>query len=123
MLPAYQRLGAGDGVGLHVNPWLKMGDELRFLERDGQFGFEADARFDLVTQVLREKSEVVATGVFGVVHREIGMAQQVVDVAPVLGEEADADGRCDRNVAFLQFHRLGGDPAYSVDDFEHGDAG
>ena len=96
MLPAQQRLGAGQAaIAVHLGLVVK--DELLFLHRLAQVGLQGGAVGDHGLHLRIEEAQGVAAGRLGLVHGQIGLFQQFVDGCLVIAEQGDADARacCD----------------------------
>ncbi len=65
--------------------------ELAAIERFSQPRFQGKAARRPLVQVLGEEPVLVAAVFLGVVHRRIGVLQDLFRIGPVLGEHADAD--------------------------------
>ena len=88
MLPAHQRLEAGDAAEVEVDDRLVVQDQLLVLDRALELlaAIEPGQRVDV--HVVGEDRVAVGAGGLGGVHREVGVAQQVV--AGLGGGDADA---------------------------------
>ena len=75
-------------------------------ERAAQVALQREAARSRLVHLLGEELVVGAAELLGVVHRRIGIADQRLRVAPVVGEDGDADRRRDDELALLDHDRL-----------------
>ena len=90
MLPADQRLDANDQSALQADQRLVMQDELAVDQGAPQVAFHHQALEGRLVHVRRIETEGIAPHLLGLVHRRIGVAQQVFHVPAVLRAKADA---------------------------------
>ncbi len=67
-----------------------MQHQLVTLDRMAQIVFELQPAHHPVVQLGREELQVVAAAVLGLVHRDVGMPHQLVDVIAVVGKHRHA---------------------------------
>src|SRR5882762_9475450 len=98
MLPAQQRLQRHDTVRFHVDDRLIVHVELPALQRGAQARLDGDALFEPAVHAGAEELEVVAAAVFRLVHRRVGVPQQLthVDAVVRIQRHADTHGRHQR---------------------------
>ena len=105
MIPAHERLGAGDLAGLEVELGLVVDDDLAGLDRVGQLADQREAGARVA--VARGAVDLVADAAgLGRVHGDVGALHQRLDVAAVLGEHRDADAGAHEQRQALEAERL-----------------
>ena len=104
VLPAHERLDAGDGPARQVGLRLVVQDELAVVDRVAQL---ADEREPLAAVVVARRQVDLVAGAhpLGLVHRDVGALQQPDRVGRVLGVERDADARVDVDGDVLDVER------------------
>ena len=93
VVPAQQRLGAQDAAGLQRHDRLKVQHEFVALQGAPQLQLQLRVPLGARRHVVREALEVVAPFALGVVHGEVGVAQQRVGVLVVHRIDRQADAR------------------------------
>jgi len=91
VVPPQQRLGAEDAPGLQRHDRLEVQHEFVALERTTQAQLQLRMAFGARGHVVREALEVVAPFALGMVHREVGVAQERVGVLVVHRVDREAD--------------------------------
>ena len=76
MLPAHQRLEAGEGAGGELDLRLEEGDDLAAVEALQQLGEERLAPLDLEAQVLAEVAHVAGAGGLRRGERDLGVGER-----------------------------------------------
>ncbi len=94
MLPAHERLDAGELAGVDVELGLVVQHELALANRARQLGQQLEARRVVAVELLVVHG-MRQPGLLGHVHGDIGALQQRVDVAAVRGEARHADAGLD----------------------------
>jgi hypothetical protein len=91
VVPAHQRLEAGDPASLQVDDRLII--ELKITPRDrlAQVEFQASAQFGLQSHLRLEETVDAASVLLGAIHREVGLLQQRRRVAVSAVEDRNAD--------------------------------
>ena len=127
MLPAHQRLEAGEPAGTHVELGLVVQDELaRVGQRGAQLGDQRETQRAVVVEhpVVDRQPEV---RLLGDVHGDVGVLQQRGEVGAVLRGDGDADAGLDVEADPLEDERgrqLGPDtPAEGLGVHGIGDVG
>jgi hypothetical protein len=98
MLPAHERLDAGDAATVELDDRLVVDLELAGLDRRRQVGTELEAVDRAAMELLLEDADRTDAALLRAVHRDVGVAQQVVDRSGA-GVERHADGGRDREAA------------------------
>ena len=111
VLPAHQRLEAGDAAEVEVDDRLVVQDQLVVLDRALELLAAVEPGDGVDVHVVGEDREAVGAGGLGGVHREVGVAQQVV--AGVGGGDADAGAQV--QALALEHHGGGEDVEQAVD--------
>ena len=93
VIPAQQRLGAQDAAGLQRHDRLKVQHEFMALQGAPQLQLQLRVPLGARRHVVREALEVVAPFALGVVHGEVGVAQQRVGVLVVHRIDRQTDAR------------------------------
>ncbi len=106
MLPAQQPLVSDDASGRDLDDRLVEHPQLLVLQRAAQVVLELHAARRREVHLLGEELVVGAPRFLRVVHRRVGVADQRLRVAPVVREDADADGGRNLQVALVHRHRL-----------------
>ena len=88
--PAQQRLGADDFAAREVDLGLVAHEELVAVERAPQLALQHQPLDGGGVHFRRVEALAVTAGALGVVHRGVGVADQVDDVVGVLGAGRDA---------------------------------
>jgi hypothetical protein len=100
--PAQQRLGADHAAVAHIDLGLVANHELVALDRAAQLALEHET-FDRGRIHLRRiEREGIAAVLLGVVHRRVGIADQIDDVLRVARTERDADARRQENLLLIE---------------------
>jgi hypothetical protein len=96
MVPAHQRLEAGDAVGLDVDDGLV--EEVEFALDDGQahLAQQLDALLDLGPHGRLEHDAAIAAPELGLIERDVGVLEQVQRVGVRVGMERRAQAGADR---------------------------
>src|SRR5919201_3871033 len=89
--PAEQGLDADDVPLLEIHFRLVVQRELAALQAGAELLLEAEQLPKLPGHVVPEDLEAAAAGLFGRVHREVGVPNQLLAVAGTAGMESDAD--------------------------------
>ena len=99
MVPAHEGLD-GDGLaGGEIDDRLVLDDELALLDRALELGLEAVAADDRVAHRGREDREAALAALLGVVHGDVGVAQQLLGVRVRVAARGDADAEADVDAA------------------------
>ena len=106
MPPADQRLGPDDPPVLQIDLRLEHDAELAFLDGVPQLAHERQAG-GTVRVLLGRIHRAAPVAALRVVHRHVSALHEGVDVAPVNGEERDADARGDLEWKVLDSERRG----------------
>ena len=117
MAPAHQRLGAHQTAAADLHPRLVVHLELVALDGHPQILLELDALAGQTHQLRGEPAHAVAAGLLGAVERQVGIAQQRVDVMAVAREAADAHRGRDLHLQPTDHHgaaQLGLQPAHQL---------
>ena len=101
MLPAHQRLVSGDAPGARVDHRLVVHAQLVLAQSAAQVALEREAARGRLVHLGGEELVIGAAHLLGVVHRRVGVADQRLGIAPVVGKHRDADGRRDRELALV----------------------
>ncbi len=105
VIPAHERLGAGDLAGLEIELRLVVHDDLTGLDRVRQLADQGETGAGMA--VAGRAVDLMADAArLGGVHGDIGALHQRLDVAPVLGEHRDADAGADQQRQALEAERL-----------------
>ena len=107
MAPAHQRLDTGDAAGGQLDLRLVGEEQLVGIERAAQLGFEFEARHRARAHVFAVDDAAIAARGLGLVQREARGAQQFVGEAAMVGEQRDADGAGDEEIAVPDQERRG----------------
>ena len=107
MLPAQQRLEAGDAPRMNVDDGLVVHVELVELERDAQGRFDGHAFLERTVHLRREHLEVVSAQILRLVHRRVRVLEQLAHGGAVAREQADADAHGGHQRAAVDHHRRG----------------
>ena len=99
MIPAQQRLNAGDLAAGHVDLWLIVQRELVALQRAAQRTLQHQALDRLRLDLLGEETEAVLAVFLGEIHRHVGILGQRLHVGAVVWIGRDADRG--RGMAFV----------------------
>ena len=91
--PAQQRFGADDAAVAQVDLRLVADHELVAFQRAAQLALQHQPLDRRGIHLRRVEGEGVAAVLLGVVHRRIGVADQVDDVLGIARAEGDADAR------------------------------
>ena len=119
MLPAHERFDADDAAGTQVDLGLIAEAELVALHGVVQFALANESELGQVIHAGGVGAERVASHLLCAVHRAVRVAQQVLGLHPVLGEEGDAGTRGHEQFVAVELDRstngieqlLGDDPA------------
>ena len=105
VLPAHERLDAGDASGREVDLRLVVQDELVALERAAQLGDQREplARVTVTGRVVGLKARA---RVLGLVHGDVGALQQRVGVGAVLGAQGRPDAGVHHDLEPLDLERV-----------------
>ena len=96
MLPAHERLEAGDAAAAELHDRLVAHDELAALQAELELGLELHAPGHGLVHRGREELEVARALALGLVHGQVGVAQQPLRaLADVAGPAAVVDGDAD----------------------------
>ena len=102
VLPAQQRLDAGDRAGLERADRLVDEEELVAIERGAQVELELPVIEHGRVHLGREHDVAVLAGRLRLVQRDVGVAQQLARCAAVADRDADARGHRDRGAGELE---------------------
>ena len=91
MLPAHERLGTEQAAAAAINTRLIVEAQLAAFDGMAQVVLDIQALAGARVHLDREELRVVATGEFCLVHRDVGIAHQGVDIAAVFGIDRDTD--------------------------------
>ena len=91
MVPAQQRLDAGDLSAHHIDLRLVVQRKLVALQRAAKCGFQGQALDRLRLDLLGEETKAVLAVVLGEIHRHVGILGQCLHVAAVGRIHRDAD--------------------------------
>ena len=105
VVPAHQRLDAEQFALGEVDDRLVLEEELAALERQVDVLLEAQPLAQLLLHARLEHHEARLAGRLRVVHRDVGVAQQLLGVVARL-REGDADAGRDVGVAAVELQRL-----------------
>ena len=105
MIPAHQRLDAEQLPLRQVDDRLELEEELVALERAIDVLLEAQPLAQLLLHARLEHDEARLAGCLRVVHRDVGVAQQLLGVVAGL-REGDADAGGHVGVAAVEQQRL-----------------
>ena len=106
-VPAQQRFHRADLVAAEVDHGLVDEPQLLLGDRAAQAGLERRAARGEFRHRAVEERDGFAARALGVVHREVGVAQQLVDAGAVVGPHRDADRRRDRDLVRVHGGRHG----------------
>ena len=98
MLPAHERLHAGQAAGREIDLRLIVQAHLAALDRGAQLGRDRDTVADLDVERVAVEAEAVAAVFLGAIEREVGVDHEGVgrrDLGPI---EGDADARRDAHL-------------------------
>ena len=107
VLPAYQRLGAGDFPPIEVNLRLILKKKFLPLDRAAQAVFQHQPLVDPRVDLLRIKLEGISSELLGAVHGGVRVLQYRFPVGTVLRVKARADAAGDVELALPDRDRLG----------------
>ena len=96
MLPAQQRLDAGDAAAGAIDLWLVMQEQLGFVERAPQPRLQDHVPDRPFSHGGAVELTAVAAGRLGDIHRGIGVSQQGVDAVAVNRGEGNTDAKRDK---------------------------
>ena len=120
--PAQQRLGADDAPVAQVHLGLVVHQELVALQRAAQLALEHQPLDGGGVHLRRIEREGVAAVLLGVVHRRVGVADQVDDVLRVARTEGDADAGGQEHLVFLQLEGAADLGEHAARQLRHGAA-
>ena len=111
VLPADQRFDPDQLAARHVQARLVVQHQLVPAQRQAQVVLDRKPLLGAGVHVGREELVVVAPLLLGVVHRHVGVLHERAAIAPVVGEDADADRARGAERLALDHHRRahGGD--------------
>ena len=98
MIPAHQRLEAGDLAGLQVEDRLVVDLELAVGDGLAQVELERAARLQPLVHLALEEAVRAAAVALGEVERHVGVLQQQVGVGAVVRRDGDADAGADHDM-------------------------
>ena len=107
VVPAKQRLGAGDLAGDQAHLRLEGEHELAALDGFGQRLFGVDLLLVLGGELGVEQAMLAAAARLGAVHGDVGGAHQRFDARAVIGRDRDADRGADVDAVRAKLERLG----------------
>ena len=119
MTPAHQRLGADHRSVRETDLRLVVQLELVLGIGAPQLDIEASARLRLRAQHRQEEAIGSPPGRLGLVERQIGIGDQLVDVLAVVGRDRDAGAGGDVQDMVLDRERLGEPLEHRLDDLAH----
>src|SRR5690348_18315768 len=96
MVPPCQRLEAGDRAVLEPNDRLIEDRDLLAFERAAQFGFERQAIGLARAHGRLENIDAVAANAFGVIHREFGVLENLLNPIGLAIAERQPDRSCQK---------------------------
>ena len=91
MVPPNQRLDREHAAGAEIDLRLVEQRELAARQRVIEVLAQPELLADLLIEVGRIKLDAIAAGLFGAIHRRVGVGEQRVHVLAVVGEGRDAD--------------------------------
>ena len=103
--PAQQRLGADDAPVAQVHLGLVVDHQLVALQRAAQLALEHQPLDRRGVHLRGVEGEGIAAVLLGVVHRRIGVADQVDDVLRIARAEGDADAGGEEHLVLVQLER------------------
>ena len=101
MLPADERFHADRHASREAEDWLVVEDEFAAWQGAPEPALHDRALLRLFLHLLREELEAVAARLLRAVHRGVDVGDEHLGVVAVARVEADADGRLDEQLAFL----------------------
>ena len=101
MLPAHQRLVADHFAALRLDDALVVQPQLALADGAAQIGLEREAPRGRLVHLLGEELVVGAPELLRVVHGGVGVADQRLGIAAVVGEHRDADRAGDGELALV----------------------
>ena len=105
MAPAHQRLDAGHAARAQLDLGLEVQDELVVVDGVGQLAGELDA-LAAVAVLARRVDLDLGLARLGLVHRDVGVAQQQRAVGPVQRGDRGADAGADLRAKAVEVERL-----------------
>ena len=120
--PAQQRLGADDAAVAQVDLGLVAHHELVALQRAAQLALQHQPLDGGGVHLRRVEREGVAAVLLGVVHRRVGVADQVDDVLRIARAEGDADARGEEHLVLLQLEGAADLGEHAARQLRHGAA-
>ena len=105
MLPAHERLHAGDPSRAHGDHRLVQDAELLALDRETEVRLELEQRHGVRVHLLVEHLVARLAVRLRAVHREVRVAEQVVGHVVARGRQRDADAGAHEDVLSLQIER------------------
>ena len=90
MIPADQRLRSKWDSGL-IDLQLKIEFELRFLDCFSQIALELSPFSDRLLHAVIKKAQPVTTLVFGLIHRDIGLFEQLIKFGLIFAKQGNSD--------------------------------
>ncbi len=107
VVPAQKRLGADDCVVREPDDRLVVQPQEAVLQRVAQRGFEGVLAQPVLGEVGVEELEGVAPQLLRVIHRDVGVLQELLGIVRIVGVHADADRGGHVDVVLLDLERLG----------------
>ena len=104
--PAQQGFSAYNLAGADVDFWLIPDNQFVALQCTAQFALHHQPLDRCSVHFRRVESESIATVLLGVVHRSVGIANQVDDVFGVAGTESDTDAAGQKHFLLIELKRL-----------------
>ena len=105
VVPADERLDAGDAAGLQRHDRLVEQAQLAVLDAAGEVGLELEPLEHAGVHALLEHLVAVLAALLGQVHGHVGVAQQHLGVDAPVGVDGDADAGRDADLAALDGER------------------
>ncbi len=112
VVPAHQRLEAGNLAGLQIKDRLVVNLELAVGDGLAQVELERAARLQTLVHLALEEAMGAAAVALGEVERHVGVLQEQVGIGAVVGRDGDADAGADDDVPAIDVVR----PADQLDD-------
>jgi len=107
MLPADQRLGAGDPQVVTAKPWLVVNFELLLGNRVAQLLFAFEALLQALVQFMAVEAPGTAAVGLGLVQGYVGAAQQLAGAGRIVRRDGDTDAGADKDLVAVDLERAG----------------
>jgi hypothetical protein len=105
MVPAHQRLQLGDEARVEVDDRLEVEPELLLAHGRAHLGLQPQALGGEGVHLRLEQPVLAFAALLGVVHGDVGAAQQVLGVAPPVVAGRDPDAGVDNHLVAVQQER------------------